>query len=78
MPEPKKRRPAGELGERVTEALRQTEKAVVGRYARIEEAVVSRYARIEDAFVERHLVREGETLEAAKRRLKGAGRGAAE
>lgn len=67
MPEQRKRRPAGALGEQVTAALRQTEKAVVGRYA-----------RIEDAFVERYLAREGETLEEAKRRLKGAGGGAAE
>lgn len=64
MSEPKRKRPAGEPGERVTEAFHQVEGAATGGYA-----------RIEDAFVERYLAREGETVEEAKRRLKGAGGG---
>lgn len=73
MSEPKRKRPAREPGERVTEAFHQVEGAATGGYARIEDAVVGRYTKIEDAFVERYLAREGETVEEAKRRLKGTG-----
>ncbi len=35
-----------------------------------EKAVVDGYTKIEDAFVDRHLTKDGETVEAAKTKLK--------
>lgn len=43
---------------------------VVGIFEKIEDTVVGSYTKIEDAFVGRYLTREGETVEAAKERLK--------
>ena len=37
---------------------------------KIEKAVVEGYKKIEDGFVEKHLVKEGETVEEAKERIK--------
>ena len=36
----------------------------------MEDAVVGGYTKVEDAFVDRYLTRDGETVEAAKVRLK--------
>ena len=47
------------------------ENAVVGGYKKVEETVVNGYTKVEDAFVDRYLTREGETVEEAKKRLKG-------
>lgn len=49
---------------------------VVGGYKKIEDAVVGGYQKIEDAFVNRYLTHDGESVEAAKARLrkKKAGR----
>ncbi|WP_195984823.1 hypothetical protein [Clostridium sp. D33t1_170424_F3] len=44
---------------------------VVGAFEKIEESVVSGYVKIEDAFVDRCLTKDGETVEEAKKRLKG-------
>ena len=43
---------------------------VVDTYKKIEDTVVGGYTKIEDAFVERYLMREGETVEEAKERIK--------
>lgn len=45
-------------------------KKVVGTFERIEGTVVGGYTRVEDAFVGRYLIREGETVEETKARLK--------
>ena len=42
---------------------------VTGVFAAVEDSVISGYTKIEDAFVDRYLTREGETTEAAKKRL---------
>lgn len=44
---------------------------VVGAFEKIEDTVVSGYTSIEDAFIDRYLTRDGETVEDAKKRLKG-------
>lgn len=44
-------------------------KKVVGTYKKIEDTVVGSYSKIEDAFVDRYLIKEGETIEEAKKRL---------
>ncbi len=43
---------------------------VVSSYKKIEDSVVSSYKKIEDKFVDQYLTRDGETVEAAKKRLK--------
>lgn len=43
---------------------------VVGTYKIIENTVTGGYTKIEDAFVDRYLAKEGESVEAAKKRLK--------
>ncbi len=43
---------------------------VVGTYEKIESAVVGSYTKVEDAFVSRYLVRDGEAVEDAKKRLR--------
>lgn len=43
---------------------------VVGTFEKIEDTVVGSYTKIEDAFVERYLIKDGETVEEAKARLK--------
>ena len=44
---------------------------VVGAYEKIESTVVGGYTKIEDAFVDRYLTKGGETVEEAKKRIKG-------
>ena len=43
---------------------------VVGTYKIIENTVTGGYTKIEDAFVDRYLAKEGESVEAAKKRLR--------
>lgn len=45
--------------------------AVVGGYKKIENGVVEGYTKLEDKFIDRFLTHEGETVEDAKKRLKG-------
>lgn len=54
----------------VTSGFGKIEDAVTGGYKKIEDSVVNGYTKIEDSFVERYLIRDGETLEDAKARLK--------
>lgn len=44
---------------------------VAGAYEKIESTVVGGYTKIEDAFVDRYLTKDGETVEEAKKRIKG-------
>lgn len=45
--------------------------AVVCGYKKIENGVVEGYTKLEDKFIDRFLTHEGETVEDAKKRLKG-------
>lgn len=60
------------IAESVTEGYKKIESGVVDGYKKIEKGVVEGYTKIEDAFIERFLTREGETVEDARKRLKGA------
>lgn len=44
---------------------------VTDGFEKVENTVLSGYSKIEDAFVDRYLTRDGETVEEAKKRLKG-------
>lgn len=59
------------IAEAVTGGYKKIESGVVGGYKKIEEGVVSGYTKIEDKFIDQFLTREGETVEEARRRLKG-------
>ncbi len=60
-------------GEKVIGTYKKIESDTVGAYKAVESGVVGAYQKIEDGFVEQFLTREGETVEAAKTRLKGEG-----
>ena len=55
----------------VTEGYKKIENGVVDGYKKIETGVVEGYGKIEDRFIERFLTREGESVEEARKRLKG-------
>ena len=55
---------------KIAEANEKVAKAVTGGYKKLEKGVVDGYTKIEDKFVEAYLVKDGETLEEAKARLK--------
>ncbi len=55
---------------KLVNAYQKIEKTVVDGYQKVEDTVVGSYTKVEDAFVDRYLVREGETVEQAKARLK--------
>lgn len=44
---------------------------VVGTYEKIENTAVGGYTKIEDTFVDRYLTKNAETVEQAKKRIKG-------
>ena len=54
----------------VTDGYKKIEKGVVDGYKKIERGVVDGYTKIEDKFVDAYLLKDGETLEEAKARLK--------
>lgn len=54
----------------VTGAYRTIEDTVVGAYKAVEDGFVGTWRRVEDFFVEKLFVREGETVEEAKQRLR--------
>ena len=59
------------IAETVTEGYKKVENTVVDGYKKMENAVVGGYTKVEDKFINAYLIREGETLEDAKARLKG-------
>ena len=59
------------IAETVIEGYKKVEDVVVGGYKKVEETVVGAYEKIEDKFVDQYLTKDGETVEAAKARLKG-------
>ena len=56
---------------KLIQANEKIAEAVVDGYKKIETGVVEGYAKLEDAFIDRFLTHEGETVEDAKKRLKG-------
>ena len=60
------------IADAVVGGYKRIEETVVGGYKNVEDSVVSGYQKIEDAFVDRYLTRDGESVEDAKVRLKGA------
>ena len=44
---------------------------VVNTYKKIENTVTGTYTKIEDKFIDQYLTKDGETIEDAKKRLKG-------
>lgn len=55
----------------VVEGYKKVEDGVVGGYKKIEKGAIEGYTKIEDRFVDAYLKKEGESLEEAKKRLKG-------
>jgi len=60
---------AGHVEENLTEGYKKIEDTVVEGYKKIEETVVGGFQKLADDFVEKHLVKEGESVEEAKKRL---------
>lgn len=58
------------IAKTVVDGYKKVEDAVVGGYKKIEDGVVGAYTKVEDKFVDQYLTRDGETVEAAKTRLK--------
>ncbi len=59
------------IEEKVTSGFVKIQDGVVNGYKKIENGVVGGFAKIEDSFVARYLVKGGESVEDAKKRLKG-------
>lgn len=59
------------IAEAVTDGYKKIESGVVDGYKKIEAGVVDGYTKIEDKFIDQFLAREGETVEEARKRLKG-------
>lgn len=60
-----------EIAETVVKGYKKIEDGVVTGYKKIENGVVEGFTRIEDAFVDQFLTKEGETVEDAKKRMRG-------
>lgn len=56
--------------EGVTTGYKKIEDAVADAYEKVESTVVEGYERLEDTFVEKFLIKDGESVEEAKERLK--------
>lgn len=59
----------GKAGEVITEGIQKIEDGAVAGYKKIEEGVVDGFGKVSDKFVEKLFAKEGETVEAAKKRL---------
>lgn len=55
---------------KIVKANEKIAEKVVDGYKKIEDGVVKTYTKIEDKFVDQFLIRDGETIEEAKERLK--------
>ena len=58
------------IAENVTTGFQKVQDGVVNGYKKIENEVVDGFSKIEDSFISRYLLREGESLDEAKERLK--------
>ena len=59
------------IAKAVTGGYKKIENGVVKGYRKIENGAVSGYTKLEDRFIDQFLAREGETVEEARKRLKG-------
>jgi len=59
------------MGSVVTEGYRKIEGGVVGGYKKIEDGVVEGFNKANDKFIEKLFIKEGESVEDAKKRLSG-------
>lgn len=59
------------IAETVTDGYKKIESGVVGGYKKMETGVVGTFNKVSDKFVEKLFVRDGETVEEAKKRLSG-------
>ena len=59
------------ISETVTEGYQKIEDGVVSGYKKIEEGVVDGFNKVSDKFIDKLFTKEGETVEDAKKRLKG-------
>ena len=55
----------------VTEGYKKIEEGVVGGYKKMEEGVVSGFNKVSDKFIDQFFTKEGESVEDAKKRLRG-------
>lgn len=60
------------IAESVTGGYKKIERGVVEGYKKIETGVVDGYTKLEDKFIDQFLTRDGETVEDARKRLKGS------
>ena len=58
------------ISDEVVKGYKAIEKGVTDGFKAINDKVVSSYTKIEDLFVERYLMKDGETVEDSKKRLK--------
>ena len=58
-------------GEKVVGAYKKIENGTVGTYRKIEDGVVGAYKNVESGFVDQFLTHDGETVEDAKKRMRG-------
>ena len=61
----------GKIGEAVVEGYKKIEDGVVGGYKKIEEGVVEGFGKVNDKFIDVLFTKEGESVEDAKKRLRG-------
>lgn len=60
---------------KLVRANRELAQRIVKGHQKVENLVVGGYRKIEDAFVDRYLTQEGESVEAAKARLRAEKKG---
>ncbi len=59
------------IAEKIVGAYKKIEDGVVSAYKKVEDGAVNAYKKVEDACVEKLFAKDGETVEEAKKRLKG-------
>ena len=59
------------IAEGVVEGYKKIEDGVVGGYKKIEDGVLDGFNKVNDTFVEKLFAKEGESVEDAKKRLRG-------
>ncbi len=59
------------IAEKVVGTYKKIEDGVLGAYKKVEDGAVNAYKKVEDVCVEKLFAKDGETVEEAKKRLKG-------
>ena len=60
----------GQMKPKIVEANEKIAEDVTTGFQKIQDGVVNEFSKIEDSFISRYLLREGESLDEAKERLK--------